>query len=1384
MTPDLFPQPWWINNLLDEGFIRQKAQELQAQPLPYALADWLRQHFCAPTLAQTNEAQLEHGFIYPLLAHMGWQAVPQMHYTVQGKQVKPDWCLALAEADKRGMMQAAASTQADKHNTAQTTAHIAAICEAKAWDKALDTGRANDDNPHHQLQGYLSMLRVRFGILTNGRHWRLYDTQEITARKTYLQIDLEQVMQLPDSAEQAHALALFAFFFGRDTYVPPATQPNAASVIEQTLQAAQCHALAVEENLKAVIYGFDGEDSLFERMGKALYAAQTSGQQQPPALGAVYENTLIWLFRLLFVVYFEDKNAELLAKHPFYGRYSLKNLYARLRASAGTAAQPSAHDAHFDGIHDLKNLFDILDAGAQDIDIPLFNGGLFDAARAPLLGAAKIVNNAALRDMLEKLLFKTHRGNTLFDTPRDFKNMSVTHLGRIYEGLLEFRFEKAFESATYLEYSSAATKGQTVEAYFDSYDTELIKKEKGFRAWREISVKKGDIYLKSASNSRKTSASYYTPPALSQHLVKAGIDHALAQGKALTSIKVLDNACGSGHFLVEALGYLTDLALQRLPQDPALQQLVADESAKIHQQLAFLNLHTQPETTPGDAQILKRALLKRCIYGLDLNPFAVELARLSLWIDSFIFGTPLSFIEHHIQHGNALLGASVADFIAYNATEQMQGDLFVQDLRGRFDELRSVMQQLDALRDTTADEVAQSKQLWRQDIAPKLALLGRSLSFLSTRNMLLAAGDKAAVAALDKTPDLLTTLFDSATLDPRRTSRNPVLKAIASHQQQWHFFHYEVAFPEAFTAQSSAQTAQSGQTAQSAPTTSGSHAKGFDVIVGNPPWDKTKFSDTDFFPQYHSNYRILKNTEKAAVQQRLLGSAHISQAYAQQGRAAEIANNAYKAAWPLNRGAGDGNLFRFFVERNLGLLNAGGSLNYVLPSALMLEEGSLALRQHILTHYRLNFFYSFENRQGLFPDVDSRYKFALMQIAQTATPQAATPPATAPGNAPASGQGSNHAAAIDTGINADTNAAIDTAFYLLHPDELHQPQRRIAYTLAALKTLSPQQWALMELRHAADLPILAKCYAAHPPLSPDWLDFRRELDMTNDKDLFLESPAPGLLPLFEGKMIWQYSHTLSQPQYWLDAAAFDARLHSKEIHRMAQDLGLSKAEAEKHAAAVRFDREYMRLGFRAIASDTNERTLIFALLPPHCGFGHSMFASAAKKYTLAQDQSVCVQAQSPLRLLFALAVFNSLVTDWLARMLVQINVSLTYLYRLPTPQPADDAAILQNPDYRTLARNALLLTLAADQGDLAAPLAGCMAQLGITPADIPTGPGQTKACDQLRAQNDAITARLYGITPTEFAHLLTSFTVMANKRPEYIALLHSTLGLPAAPALS
>ena len=240
----------------------RKANELAARPLAFDLDAWLSEHFDPTALAVCNGAQLEEKFIAPLLTRLGWSRVYQAGLTVQGKFAKPDCCLLLQPEQENTLIAGCDHTL------------VTAVCESKAWGKA---GR--DKNPHHQLQDYLGTLRARFGFLTNGRLWRMYDTDKITAKKTFIEFDLERVCALPDAEEKRGALVLLAFFFDRDTYAPP-PEAGVSSAIEQTIAASADFTLAVEKNLKAVIYGYAGEDSLFEIMGRAIHQANPQASRR------------------------------------------------------------------------------------------------------------------------------------------------------------------------------------------------------------------------------------------------------------------------------------------------------------------------------------------------------------------------------------------------------------------------------------------------------------------------------------------------------------------------------------------------------------------------------------------------------------------------------------------------------------------------------------------------------------------------------------------------------------------------------------------------------------------------------------------------------------------------------------------------------------------------------------------------------------------------------------------------------------------------------------------------------------------------------------------------------------------------------------------------
>ncbi|ELH5082544.1 class I SAM-dependent DNA methyltransferase, partial [Campylobacter jejuni] len=862
---------------------------------------------------------------------------------------------------------------------------------------------------------------------------------------------------------------------------------------------------------------------------------------------------------------------------------------------------------------------------------------------------------------------------------RDYKTLSVEHLGTIYEGLLSYFFEIANEDIYYVSYKE---KSKEIECYFDNYDFKILEKSK--KVEKYTFYKKGQIYLKNSSNSRKSTASFYTPQSIANFLIQSALKDKL-NNENILKFKILDNACGSGHFLVGILNAITHIVLSDFDHFTNLKELYEEEKENI---LNYIKDFVQ-DYELDESDVLKRLLLKRIIYGVDLNPFSIELTKLSLWIDSFIFGTPLSFIEHHIKCGNALVGSSIIDF--ENLIKQNKENIFTNSITQEFEILQEVFEKLDNLQDTNEEQIKQSKQIYQNEITPKLDKLNLYLDYINSLHF-----------ANKEELQILKALSQD---DIQNLSQNEQAKAIISkYQKEFNFFNYELEFPEI---------------------TENQVFKGFDIIIGNPPWDKTKFSDSDFFPQYKSDYRSLIASKKKEIQDNLLAKDYIKQNYEKQKAYINNLSEYYKKVYPLNKGSGDGNLFRLFVEKNLSLLKQDGNLAYVLPSALMFEDGSLTLRKEILENKTLEYFYSFENRQAIFADVDSRYKFALMLIKNT---------------------------------QANHTHKIKTMFYKTDMNSLKNKDEILTLSLKDIKKLSPTHLALMELKDKQALKILRKCYNAFQNLSFDYIDFVNELHMTNDKDLFIEEFREGLLPLYEGKMIYQFNANFSQATYFLEKAKFDERLKSKELYRAKKATG-----KELNPKLIKYDREFFRLGYRAVASDTNERTLIASLLPKNCGFGHSMFANAPKQY-IVKDDEICMDIVPYEKILFVLALFNSLVVDFIIRNMVQINVSKSYLERIPLPQPSDEE-IQNNEIYKTLAKNALLLQLYNDQNRHFDEL---KQEFNIKNEEIPK---TKKAYDILRAKNDLLVKELYGLSDDEFSYMISTFKVLNEKQSEYITLL-------------
>jgi hypothetical protein len=730
--------------------------------------------------------------------------------------------------------------------------------------------------------------------------------------------------------------------------------------------------------------------------------------------------------------------------------------------------------------------------------------------------------------------------------------------------------------------------------------------------------------------------------------------------------------------------------------------------------------------------------LKKTIFGVDYNPFAIELTKLSLWISTFIFGTPLGFIEHHIKVGNSLIGGSIDEAKEHWGASMTLFDMHFLD---QLDDLKDIVDKLDHLNDTTEEEIKKSKEIYSSMKKP-FYKVNRILNFLTYKKFKEIEKDKASLERIkihgfnlldENFVEKFCSISDLETLEDLTekfgVSLNKDLlkleQEVLKYTKEYKFFNYEIEFPEAFQGEN----------------------KGFQIVIGNPPWDKTKFSDMDFFSQYVTNYRILPNSKKAQIQADWLAKDWVKAKYHKEEKQVLLTNEFYKKNYPFNQGAGDGNLFRFFVERNLTLLAKTGTLNYVLPSALMFEDGSMNLRKHIFANYKINHFHSFENRQGIFPEVDDRYKFAVIQIENTQA----------------------------------LNQSAKTQFMKLNPACLYDETEIIDYGFDLVENISPDHFAYLELKDKKDINIIKKAYSLFPKLNPEYIDFRNELHMTNDKDIFEEKYSEGVLPLYQGGMIHQFNSKYAEPKYWVKLINLEERLRSREIYRLVNDIytQISNNSTQKSKESVvlenlklkdksslekfiQYDNKFFKLAVREIARDTDERTLISSLTPRKVTYNNKLFISMPKNYTLSENK-VVTKVIPVERILFTNTLFNSLFVDYILRFFVQITVSKTYLMRLPIPQPSDEE-LESNEDYKKLILNALKLTLHYNWDDFV-ELAD---QFNLTKEDIPK---TQKQVDLMKIENDCIVAKLYQITHEELVHICSSFKVLNNKNPSYTKTL-------------
>ena len=662
-----------------------------------------------PTGLSPNESQTEDDLIWPVLARLGWtSSLRQQNLSARGREDVPDGLLFADGASKDRANRFAEEWKRYEHGLA--------IVESKRWLRPLDrrSGRRGEESaPSTQMLRYLRRIddvttgKLRWGILTNGARWRLYYAGARSVAEQFFEIDLATVLGATGHDREAipadvrrHWLKVFWLVFRRDAFLPDVADERTFHA--RAIAEGRFHQERVASSLSALVF-----EQVFPDLVRAL--AEADPEAPSPE---VRDAALVVLYRLLFVLYAEDR--ELLpVRDSRYDDYALRE---QVRGDIGRRKDQG--DVFSTGVARYWSAFDDLcraiDQGDASIGLPPYNGGLFDRDRTPLLLRVRL-GDAVMADVIDALSFERNAPRRRYINYRD---LGVQQLGSIYERLLE----------------------------------------------REVVREGGDIVVRPNVFARKDSGSYYTPDDLVDLIIRETVgplvdsrmeafaaeasDLASSQvpedrrmgrlkrldpAEKLLELKVCDPAMGSGHFLVNLVDYLADRVIEAMAEaealvDGYLSPLV--ERIDGIRNTIMANAEDRGWTFDpaqlDDRHIVRRMVLKRCVYGVDKNPMAVELTKVSLWLHTFTVGAPLSFLDHHLRCGDSLFGTWVAP--AVHRTEETSS-LFLREPLERATRAAAPMQIIEGLTDAEIAEAHRSADIFAE-ISEMTAPLDAFMSLL------------------------------------------------------------------------------------------------------------------------------------------------------------------------------------------------------------------------------------------------------------------------------------------------------------------------------------------------------------------------------------------------------------------------------------------------------------------------------------------------------------------------------------------------------------------------------------------------------------------------------------------------------------------------------
>jgi hypothetical protein len=1111
------------------------------------------------------------------------------------------------------------------------------LADAEVFDRP--SARFNNVTPVAHGLAIAASEELAWLIVLRGSQIRLYPASPDVGvgRKgqgeTYAELDLA----LLSGQEAAYLTLLFA----------PAALARGGTV-EQILSSSENFAADLGKRLRTRVY----EDVV---PTLAVAVAGKMNARTEAELADAYHRTLLVLFRLLFLAYAEDRGLLPYGHNPRYDRHAVKTLARDFAANPAMAFDPNATSLW----DDMLTVWKAIDEGNRSWDVPAYNGGLF--SRDPEASSA----GAALADLhLTDSEFGPALRAMLVDSgddgthgPVDFRSLGVREFGTIYEGLLESELSVA---------QADLTVDPKTQAYLPAKHGDAIK------------VPAGSVYIHNKSGERKSTGSYFTKQFAVEHLLDSALEPALdyhlagvaamldggdeaAAAEAFFDFRVADPAMGSAHFLVAAIDRIEARFTAFLTERPV--PSVADELSRLDR-AAREALGSQAGSVEIETgALLRRQIARRCIYGLDLNLIAVELARVSIWIHTFVPGLPMSTLDHNLVVGNSLTGVATIDEVLDVLEPQRtpgQVSFFADEIREALDKARDHLIRAARTAEATKAEVKEAAKAHTQamiDAADAKALMDAAVAI------------RLGLIPLPTGPEQAIRDGNSSTVQEEMTK----LRAA----------HLPYLFPEVFLRTN----------------------PGFDCMLGNPPWEKVKVEEHQWWGLRFPGLRSMPQKEKnTAIAKYRRERPDLLAEYEDDVERTEAVKNVLgRGDFPGLRAATDTDLSVAFAWRFWRLLRDGGHSGVVLPRGILSGRATAQWRATVLeggafadTTFLVN------SRNWMFEDVHPQYTIGLVSIVK----------------------GRAHSGVV----------AMRGPYHSL--DEYRSGatlpvQRLLASEFAAWADGAP----FPLLPYADSLGVFTKL-RAHPRLDTPGGDWEfvplRELHATDNKSFFdfdLADPH-GDLPVLTGGSFNLWDPDYGEPYAYSRASEVLPWLQERRRRQVRlKSSAFYQMPASWASESSTLPCLHPRIAFRDVARATDSRTTICALIP-----GNNVLVHLSP-YLLRRRGDTAADA-------YLLGVLSSVPLDWYARRYVEVHLTAGFLRSFPVPRPEED-----DPRFRRVV--AIAGRLAAVDGRYLEWAAEVGAPVGSVTSQ--------KVKDDLIAELDAIVALLYGLDRADVKHIFATF---------------------------